>query len=103
MKTFDEYQKAVLRTANSTLSREEMLKNFGMSLAGEVGELLNDLKKHLYHGKQLDMDNAKSELGDVLWYVTAMADTLGLKLEDVAEANIEKLKQRYPGGFKELK
>ena len=42
---------------------------------------------------------ANKELGDVLWYVAVTADAYGLDLDDIAEANIAKLKARYPEGF----
>ena len=34
------------------------------------------------------------ELGDVLWYVSQLADELGFGLEAIAEANLEKLQSR---------
>lgn len=39
------------------------------------------------------------ELGDVLWYVAALATTCDLSLAEIAEFNIAKLKKRYPNGF----
>jgi NTP pyrophosphatase (non-canonical NTP hydrolase) len=40
----------------------------------------------------------KGELSDVLWYISSMCDTLGIKMEDVATYNIEKLKSRRDRG-----
>jgi len=70
-----------------------------MGLAGEAGEIIDLLKKHLGHGQPLDIEKAKKELGDVLWYVGALAADLGLSLSEVAEANKAKLRARYPAGF----
>lgn len=39
------------------------------------------------------------ELGDVAWYHAAVATKLGLSLEDIQRANVEKLKERFPEGF----
>jgi NTP pyrophosphatase (non-canonical NTP hydrolase) len=39
------------------------------------------------------------EGGDVLWYVTQLADGLGLTLTDLAERNVEKLRTRWFEGF----
>ena len=44
------------------------------------------------------MQNIKLELGDVLWYINAMCRDLGLTLEEVAQANIEKLSSRAQRG-----
>jgi len=38
------------------------------------------------------------ELGDVLWYVAQLASELGLDLDRVAEANLEKLLSRQRRG-----
>lgn len=68
-------------------------------LAGEAGEVCDLLKKTHGHGKAYDADKLKKELGDVLWYVANLADAHGFKLSEVAEANVAKLRARYPGGF----
>ena len=41
-----------------------------------------------------DRDSLKHELGDVLWYLTMLCTELNLTLEEVAEANINKLADR---------
>jgi NTP pyrophosphatase (non-canonical NTP hydrolase) len=38
------------------------------------------------------------ELGDVLWYVAQIASELGLELEEIAQANLEKLLSRQQRG-----
>ena len=38
------------------------------------------------------------ELGDVLWYVAQLSTELGLSLEQVASANLSKLKSRSQRG-----
>lgn len=58
------------------------------------------LKKHVFHGYELDRDKLAKELGDVMWYVATIVTTANLSLEDIAEKNIEKLRKRYPNGFK---
>jgi NTP pyrophosphatase (non-canonical NTP hydrolase) len=96
---FLEYQEAVFRTMNTKISWREGMCNFLMGLAGEVGEVTEPVKKHLFHGKPLDLDKIKTELGDVLWYLTATADLMGFSLEDIAQKNADKLMARYPNGF----
>jgi NTP pyrophosphatase (non-canonical NTP hydrolase) len=65
-----------------------------LALCGESGELANKLKKHLRAGTKPDAWVLADELGDVLWYVAAVAKELGLTLETVAEMNLKKLAAR---------
>lgn len=96
--TFDEYQ------ANAELTMQKsddpnMLANFALGLAGEAGEVIELVKKHLYHGKDLDKSALTKELGDLLWYVSAVCTQVGIELDDVADQNLTKLSARYPNGF----
>jgi NTP pyrophosphatase (non-canonical NTP hydrolase) len=70
-----------------------------LGLAGEAGEVADLIKKGIFHQKGLDKENLKKELGDVLWYLTALCSDLGLSLEEVMQHNIKKLKARYPEGY----
>lgn len=70
-----------------------------LGLAGEAGEVCEIVKKHFFHGKELNRDALLRELGDVLWYVMFSADALGSSLEHVAKLNDAKLAARYPNGF----
>jgi len=97
--TLDEYQKLAARTLNPEQSHRDNLGNFALGLTGEAGETGDYVKKHLYHGHDLDPDVVQEELGDVLWYVAGLATAVGLSLDDVARGNISKLKRRYPNGF----
>lgn len=66
-------------------------------IAGEAGELIDPIKKAMFYGKPLDVENIREELGDLVWYVAAAAcRALGCTLEELATANIEKLRKRYP-------
>ena len=69
-----------------------------LGLAGETGEVVDEIKKHIGHGHDLNVSKLRYELGDVLWYVAGLAQALGLTLEDVAAGNLEKLRARYPEG-----
>ena len=70
-----------------------------MCLCGESGEACDLVKKHLFHGHELDRESLIKELGDVAWYLAEGAEALGIPLEEVFERNIEKLRRRYPEGF----
>lgn len=96
--TLAEYQYAALRTAHNDQSSQELAIR-ALGLAGESGEVVELIKKYLGHGHDFDREKLGKELGDVLWYVATLADACGLQLEDIAQKNIEKLKQRYPDGF----
>lgn len=65
-----------------------------LALCGESGELANKLKKHLRAETTPNAIVLADELGDVLWYVAAVAEELGINLETVAKMNLEKLKAR---------
>lgn len=97
--TLDEYQIAALRSADMGLDQRDLLLKNALGLGGEAGEVLDHIKKHVYHGHPLDREYVKKELGDLLWYIAAEADAVELTLEEVATANIEKLRKRYPDGF----
>jgi len=71
-----------------------------LGLAGEAGEVAETVKKGVLHQHGLDAEKMKKELGDVLWYVAALCTKLDLDMGAVMFANIEKLKVRYPDGFK---
>lgn len=98
-----EYQRLAMRTDdpqkyNSGLNR---LINALMGLNGEAGEAIDLLKKALFQGHELEKDKLIEELGDNLWYLAEAAETIGVTLEDIANANLLKLLKRYPDGFKE--
>lgn len=96
-----EYQEKALRSLAQDLSVKDRLALCGLGLSGELGEVTDLLKKHLYHrnGMPLDIDKMRDELGDVMWYFSVLLDTLGLSFEDVMEANVAKLEKRHPNGF----
>lgn len=96
---FDEYQTAADRTRAHDLSDRDALAMAALGLAGESGECADHVKKHLFHGHPLDKDKLKKEIGDVMWYVAILSKEIGFPLSAVAEANVAKLRARYPEGF----
>lgn len=97
----NEYQQLAQRTGNDKLDGKLRLTIAGLGLTGEAGEVADIIKKAIGHGHQLDIKHIEKELGDVLWYVAEVAAMVGLDLDEIAEANINKLKKRYPEGFSE--
>ena len=97
--TINEYQKLAMTTLNPELSQKDVLINGVMGLCGESGEAIDIVKKWLAQGHDLDKEKLAKELGDIAWYLAETATALELSLEDIFEANIEKLRRRYPQGF----
>ena len=71
-----------------------------LGLAGESGEIANKVKKIIRVDRTIEnaKQDLKEEIGDVLWYIAAVADNLGLKLDDIAHENIRKLRSRQERG-----
>jgi NTP pyrophosphatase (non-canonical NTP hydrolase) len=73
-----------------------------LGLTGEAGEVADKVKKVIRdRGGVFDADTReaiKLELGDVLWYVAQLASELGYDLNEVADANLQKLSSRAARG-----
>lgn len=69
-----------------------------VGIAGEAGELLDAIKKHWIYGKKLDVEHVIREMGDLYFYFTALRLQLGVEMDDIIQANREKLDRRYPLG-----
>ncbi len=98
---FTEYQKAAGQTALYP-NRLNNLEYPTLGLTGEAGEVANVVKKiqRDFDGELTDeiRNKLKDELGDVLWYISACADELGLTLDEIAEYNVGKLAKRHGAG-----
>lgn len=97
--TLNEYQAATKNFMNKDLTNREALLMFVLGISSESGEIAEAIKHNMFHHHKLDRDNLKKELGDLLWYLSGMADHFGWTLDEVAVANIDKLSIRYPNGF----
>jgi NTP pyrophosphatase (non-canonical NTP hydrolase) len=82
--------------------KSQMVLWCSVGLSGEVGELLNHLKKYIFHGEDFLRDYAIEEVGDILWYLSSICTILNIDLSEAMRGNIEKLKKRYPNGFTQL-
>jgi NTP pyrophosphatase (non-canonical NTP hydrolase) len=95
---FEDYQSEASQTALYP-RRMSNLEYPTLGLAGEAGEVANIVKKiQRDHGGVLNDETRgklKDELGDVLWYISACADELGLTLQEIAEYNVNKLAKRH--------
>lgn len=89
----------------ATLEREPII-GFALGLAGEAGEVVDDVKKKYFHGRDIEATHTVEELGDVMWYVANIATQMGVPLEDILESNMHKLCNRYPvvyGEYRDIK
>lgn len=73
-----------------------------MGVAGEAGEVVEKWKKIVaYKGGKVsneDLAELSKELGDVVWYIAVLADSLGLSFEQIMEKNLNKLADRQKRG-----
>lgn len=93
------YQLQVARTIAHHPNQQFNLAILGLGLAGEAGEAADIIKKHVGHGHPLAQQDLFEELGDVMWYIAAIAESIHVTLDSIADFNIEKLRKRYPEGF----
>lgn len=98
--TLDDYQRAALRTVNPALDASSRLLDAAAGLAEEAGEVLGLVRKQVIQQREAPRERMIEELGDALWCLTIAGDTLGVSLEELAQANLEKLRRRHPNGFR---
>lgn len=75
------------------------LLHAAIGIAGEAGELLDAVRKHVFDGQPLDRDNIVEELGDLCFYLQAALQVIGHDREWVEACNMTKLSKRYEGGY----
>jgi NTP pyrophosphatase (non-canonical NTP hydrolase) len=80
-----------------TKGRERLYENT-LGLVGEAGEVAEKIKKVIRDGTKVDKDDLIKELGDVMFYVTALANYLGGDLQSVIDTNRKKLDDRQERG-----
>lgn len=99
IRTFQEYDALAMRTAHHPTGSERALLYVGCALAGEAGEVANEIKKISRDDMGVLTEERRSklikEMGDTLWYLNSLANEIGTTLYEVAEANIAKLEERH--------
>lgn len=100
----DEFQRRVLETDNTGRNYEghEQRKDIIVALlgiAGELGTLATAHKKFLRDGPSYKpyREDVREEIGDLLWYIAALAAKYDLSLSEVADANLTKTLSRWGG------
>ena len=94
-----DYQMLASRTINKNLYPAELETHAVFGMASEIGEIQGMYQKE-FQGHEFDDDHAKKELGDLLWFIAEYCTAMGWCMEEVMQENIDKLKKRYPDGFK---
>lgn len=67
-------------------------------VAGEAGELLDAIKKHVVYKKPLDRENVVEELADLRFYMAALMNRLNITEVEMTQAINAKLGKRYASG-----
>lgn len=104
--TFNEYQHSTVKTTIGLATGETSLLYCTLGLLGEAGEVAEKIKK-LWRNKGVksgadvpvkDLPLLIAELGDVLWYLSALATAIGIQLDDIALGNLIKVQSRNARG-----
>jgi NTP pyrophosphatase (non-canonical NTP hydrolase) len=100
--TLDEYQDAAGTTERQwTLAEQDgqvPIHYHALKLAGEAGEIA-DIVGKTFTGKVTPREEIGLELGDALWHLARLAHHYRFTLEEIANANLLKLKYRHGTGF----
>lgn len=96
MTTFDQYQEFV--KGMKRYPEKSAIVYPALGMCGEAGEVAEKVKKWLRGDKELDKQELAKEVGDVMWYITSMADDLGYSLQQIVDLNEQKLTSRRDRG-----
>ncbi len=96
---FNEYEEKASETAVfNDRTTEYKLMYLALGVAGEAGEVAEKIKKVMRNDNGIVSDekreSIKSEVGDVLWYLSQLSRELGFTIEDAAQANMRKITDR---------
>lgn len=75
------------------------LLHAALGAAGEVGELVDAIKKHVIYDQPLDLENVVEELGDLEFYLEMLRAVLDIDRDTTIEDNMVKLAKRYANGY----
>lgn len=98
---FKDYQRRATKTFKTheeLNAQQARMLDWALGLCGETGEVVELIKHHIYGKEELNKMELAKELGDILWYLTAMAETTDIELSDLALLNLFKLEHRFNKG-----
>ena len=99
----DDYQDKAVETAIFPRDNNLDIIYPALKLAGEAGEVAEKVGKAIRDDitkfqETAYLDDLAKELGDVLWYIAALADSIGYDLSEIAQMNLDKLNSRQERG-----
>ena len=75
-----------------------VLLTAAIGIPSEGGEFSEIVKKIVFQNLSytpIERDKMIKELGDVMWYIAHACNALGVSLQEVIDANVNKLLERY--------
>ena len=99
----NEYQKRTYIAIQPHTDQKDEILNWSVGLCEECGEVMNHIKHHCWGNEDINLVEISKEIGDVMWYLSALCTVLNLNLETVAKLNMRKLEHRFGGEFTEAK
>ena len=86
---FAEYIPLAYRTCKE-LPPQQHAEHMAMGILGELGEIVDAVKKHYVYGRPLDKVNLMEEVGDIFWYLAGLVHVFG-KPDDLDFAEFEQV------------
>lgn len=80
-----------------TEGKDRLVENT-LGLVGEAGEVAEKIKKYIRDDTKVNQKDIIKELGDVVFYTTALANYFYSSLPEVIEVNMDKLDGREARG-----
>lgn len=93
IKAYSEWVESMILTKGP----ERLVENT-LGLVGEAGEVAEKIKKLIRDETKFSDEEVLKELGDVVFYATALSNIYGKGLHEVMELNIKKLDDRLKRG-----
>lgn len=94
-----QFQRESMNTRMYLAQEQNKIMYPALGLAGEAGEVCDAIKKWMRGGsKQEEFEvlqkKVTEEMGDLLWYMAALATDMNINLDVVAMTNRQKLEER---------
>lgn len=96
---WSDYTEDTFRTVGDIETERDLILMSTMGLAGETGEVIDLLKKHVWQKHTLDRAKLTEEIGDIFWYLAVLMESCDVSLAEALAVNHAKLMRRYPDGF----